>query len=491
MNESGFGSADYQLGDWSGIKYNAFNDTNERIFALNGIERLKILPTPQDAPTTGDEVEWGIDAPTTAAVNTTGTGSGLTGAYNAKYTYCIKSGTTVITESNPSAASTSAVSLTNGSLKMTYTAPPAGFGVTHVRMYRTLAGGEVYYHDQDVAVATGSIDSHTSDSDLGAEVETDHNRPPLGSLVIGPMYNGICFIAKDNLLYWCKSKQPEYWPESNYIEVGPRQFPILCLISFDGQLYVLTKSQIWWIQGVTSSSFIPVPIESMCGAPNRFGAIGVKGRGIYHLGPDGLYLYFGGRDKKISTAYEPIFPDAGDSSGTDTNDVPAISADTDSQWLIQYQNKLYFHYGNGNMLVLNLDTERSYYYSYPERLYAPCVDKTNNFFLVCSNSRYILKIEDPTSTDDSGTAISWEIQSKDYTLQTRAHFPRWVKYDIDVSDATSVTGSLILDDVVHQTHSLTTSRSTERRLVKTGNGNRAALRVSGSAQVEIYAIEAE
>lgn len=477
--------------DWSGIKYNAYNDLNQRIFSLNGVDRKKILPTPQTAPTTGTVEEWGIDAPTIAAVNAVGTGTGLTGTYNAKYTYCIKSGTTVITESNPSEASTSTVTLSNQSLKLTYAAPASAYGVTHVRMYRTVNGGEIYYHDQDVAVATGSIDSTTTDANLGTEVEVDNNRPPLGTLVIGPMYNGICFIALGNLLYWCKSKQPEYWPETNFIEVGPKQFPILCLLSLDGQLYALTKSQIWWIQGTTSSSFTPVPIESLCGAPNRYGAVGVKGRGIYHLGPDGLYLYFGGRDKKISTAYEPIFPDAGDENGEDTNGVSAIQSKTTTQWLIQFQNKLYFHYGTGNVLVFNLDTERSYYSSYPLQLTAPCIDKTNDIFLVGASSKKVLKFEDPNATDDDGTAISWEIQSKDFTLQTRAHFPRYVKYDIDVSNASSVVGSVILDDAVFHSHSITESRKTNRRLVKTGNGERMALRVTGTGQTVIYAIEAE
>ena len=32
--------------------------------------------------------------------------------------------------------------------------------------------------------------------------------------------------------------------------------------------------------------------------------------------------------------------------------------------------------------------------------------------------------EDQTATDDNGTAITWEIRTKDFTLQTRKHFPR-------------------------------------------------------------------
>jgi hypothetical protein len=305
------------------------------------------------------------------------------------------------------------------------------------------------------------------------------------------MYNGICFIALSNLLYWCKSKQPEYWPANNFIEIGPKQFPITSMVIFDGQLYLTNQHQIWWIQGTTSGAFIATPLESLCGAPHKFGAVAIKGRGIYHIGPDGIYLYYGGRDKKISQAFESVFQDSGTVDGTATNGMDAVPADTDSHWLIQYQNKVYFHYGAGNVIVFDLDNEKTTYYDYGARLYAPCVDNENGRLLVCDSTYQILQLEDPSVTTDDGAAISWETQSKDYTLQTRAHFPRWVKYDVTVDDATSVEGKVILDDVVHHTHALTDSRSTRRRLVNTGNGNRMAIRISGSGPATIYAVESE
>ncbi|NIP56397.1 MAG: hypothetical protein GWN00_30425, partial [Aliifodinibius sp.] len=93
---------------------------------------------------------------------------------------------------------------------------------------------------------------------------------------------------------------------------------------------------------------------------------------------------------------------------------------------------------------------------------------------------YVWEIEDKDATDDDGTAISWEIQSKDFTLQTRRHFPRWVKYDVDASSATSATGELILDDSTVQEHSLTGDRTTKRRLVTSSNGRRCSHKISGS-----------
>jgi len=468
---------------WSAIKYNAFNDTIQRIFALNGTDRKKINGTTVE--------EWGIDPPTVVPTLAVGAGTGLTGDFNIKYTYAVKSGSTVITESNPSDAASSAQTLSNEDLKVTWTASTDS-QVTHVRLYRTLSGGLIYFHDQDIAVGTVTIDTSTTDANLGGEVDTDHNRPPLGSVVIGPLYNGLCFIIQDNLLYWCKDKQPEYWPTNNFIEVGPPQFPGKTAISLDGQLYVLTRNILWFIQGTTSGAFKPIPFESLAGSLNIFAAIGVKGRGIYHLGQDGIYLFSGGVDRKVSEkGFEPIFPDTAGDSGTTTNGVALVPADNTTLWLRQYQNSIYFHWGEGNILATNLESNKTRYLKYDLRLSAPTVDVTNALFFVGDSGSHIRQIEDPSVTTDIGNGIDWEVQSKDFTLQTRSHFPRWAKYDVDIGTATNLKGEIILDDVIHQAHTLTVSRKTKQRLIKEGNGERAAIRISGTGPATVYMAEME
>jgi len=84
------------------------------------------------------------------------------------------------------------------------------------------------------------------------------------------------------------------------------------------------------------------------------------------------------------------------------------------------------------------------------------------------------------------------VQSKDYTLQTRRHFPRYVKYDVDASDADcSATGTLMLDGSAHQTHTITGDRVVTKRLIATGNGRRASIKLSGTGPVSIFATEVE
>ena len=143
---------------WSAMQYNAYNDPTKNIFALNGTDRKRIEG--------GAVYEWGIAAPTVAPTLGTGAGAdvsdGLTGLYNAKYTYVRKLGGIIINESNPSPAADNAIALFGQSLVVDVTAPTDP-QVTHVRMYRTLAGGSTYYLDLEAAVPTGFAYGYTWD----------------------------------------------------------------------------------------------------------------------------------------------------------------------------------------------------------------------------------------------------------------------------------------------------------------------------------------
>ena len=130
---------------WSAIQYNPFNDPTPNIFALNGTDRKRI----ED----GEVLEWGIEAPTIAPTLTVGTGKGLTGEYNAKYTYVRKVGTVVVAESDPSPAASATIILSDQSLSAAIT-QPSDLQVTHIRLYRTQNGGETYLFDSEIPALT-------------------------------------------------------------------------------------------------------------------------------------------------------------------------------------------------------------------------------------------------------------------------------------------------------------------------------------------------
>ena len=126
---------------WAAIKYNAFNDTTDNIFALNGTDRKRIESS--------SVKEWGIAAPTVAPTLFNGQGVGLTGLYNVKYTYIRKVGSVIVAESNPSPSADEYEDVNDQSLAVDITSS-ADTQVTHVRLYRTLKDGITYYADQTI-----------------------------------------------------------------------------------------------------------------------------------------------------------------------------------------------------------------------------------------------------------------------------------------------------------------------------------------------------
>lgn len=458
-------------GDWSAVTYNQFNDTAEMVFACNGTERKRIA--------NATVYEWGIDAPTVAATLGAGASTGLSGTYKVRYTYVRKSGSTLVSESNPSPES-AGQALSNQSLSVTVTAS-SDAQVTHIRVYRTLSNGGEYYVDQDIDAPGTVLDTNTADTSLGTEVVTTHDRPPAGTIVLGPLFNGLLFMAKDNILYWCAAKQPEYWPSDNFVEVSAPAFPIRALAEVDGQVYALTDDEIYFVQGTTSGAFNPIALKAMTGTHNRFGALSVKGHGLYHVGYDGIYLLRGGVDQKATqTNFEPVF------RGEATAGMQAVPADS-TRWLAQYENRIYFHYGNGNAIVWNLDNQRPSYYKWDQSLTAPAMDELNKRLLCGTAGRQIRVLEDRAVTTDAGTSIAWETQSKDFMLQTRRHFPRWVKYDVEGT----ATATVYLDDEAHQTHALTDDRNTNRRLIGTGNARRCSIKIAGTGTATVRMFELE
>ena len=531
---------------WSAISYNAYNDTTKQVYAVNGTDLKRIE---------GSTVyTFGLAAPTdTPNASAQGAGVGtLTGTYSAKVTYCGLVGSVIVRESNPSTVSNDVTLATASALLVTFDRPNQA-DITHVQVYHTLTNGLAWYADStipipyqatapdyiytqswedtdayisgtglgftstdassreytftwelDYSVTTSMIYgisqwlwepvlycSATTDANLGNEVAINHDAPPAGTYIAGPAFDGTCFMIVGNLLYYCLAKQPEYWPAAYYIEVSTIEYPGQCIVFHNGQPYFITKNEIYYIQGTGIGTFFPLPMKAKTGAQNSQAAVSVRGHGIFHVGYDGIYLY-SGEDKKISQAnLDPIF------HGETVKGIPAVS-DISNAWLYYDNGYLYFGYTSSgdtypaNVIRMSLDAGHISYFNYNDaELSTITRDQLNNRLLVGDYTGFIKQIEVDTDTTDDGTDISWEVQSKDFYLQTRAHFPRYIKYDVDASSAASATGTYLLDDVAIQTHTLSSARNTNRRLIATGNGRRAAIKISGTGIISIYSAEAE
>jgi hypothetical protein len=142
---------------WSSVQYSAFNDLTLQVYAMNGTNRKRIE---------GSTVyEWGIAAPTEPPILAVGAGVGLTGEYNAVYTYARKVGSALVAESNPSPPSANTAVLNNQSLSVDVT-QPSDSQVTHIRVYRTQANLEIYYLEREIAIGNGYTYGYTYDWEL-------------------------------------------------------------------------------------------------------------------------------------------------------------------------------------------------------------------------------------------------------------------------------------------------------------------------------------
>ena len=526
---------------WSAVKYNAYNVTTQAIFALNGTDRKRIEGS--------SAYEWGIAAPSAAPAvtgqiggyaythaweKTEGHASGnsirigtlrntsyqciydweqddsvvadsetyrnmwyferassysITDRIGVKYTYLRKSGSTIECESNPSPA---AYIEADTGVYVTWVAG-SDSQVTHVRLYRTLAGGATFYYSDEYAVGDLSGACTKADGALGAEVATDHDRPPLGLAVIGPDFGGYLFIAINNLLYFCKPNQPEYWPALYYIEVSPPQDPIKGLALIDGQVYCSTRSDIYLIQGTGYQSFFPLRQAAKTGCLGIDGILGLKGQGLLHVASDGMWGFNGVNDDNLTNSnFRPIF------QGTARGSIPAAtSSNMGNCWLLQHKGKLYFAWPDStatyptDILVTDLGTRRPVHYEYGKAYSAACVDETNDRILAGDSDGYVWIIEDSSIATDGGTAITFDWESMEASDQLRRYFPRYAKYDVEVGASATCTGHIILDDATKQSHALSGSRATRKRHVTHCNGARLRSRITGTGAVDVYAVEVE
>jgi hypothetical protein len=413
------------------------------------------------------------------------------------YTYLRKSGTTIICESNPS--DPTIVDQINNGIWVGVT-QPTDPQVTHMRIYRTQEGErDLYYYAGEIAVGVASITLKPGDEGLGDEVEEDHDRLPDDVVaVLGPDYNGYLFALTGNSVYFSKPKQPEYWPSTYFVEVASPDDELVGGCLYEGKVYVFTRDKAYEISGTGYQSFFPLPIAQSVGALDQDGIMPVKGMGIFHTHNDGVWLLSTVNDQKWSkerfdSIFNPLI--------TTSSNIPEIDPDeVDNCLMVYWKGKVYFGYPESgstyadHFLIITPTTGQVEHYDYGVGFTALVGDSENDRLLAADTSGYLWELEDTGVTTDGGTAISWQIQSKDYSDQLRRYFPRAAKWDVDLGTAGTGNGLILLDGATAQTHAFvvtTTDRIVKKRLITGQNGRRVALRVSGTGPVDIYHAEVE
>lgn len=409
----------------------------------------------------GTVYQWGIVAPTSAPTCAAGGGTGLTGDYQFKYTYVRKSGGSLIHESNPSDTSAT-FTASDDDITVTFSST-SDSQVTHVRVYRTLAGQTAdFYYDGEAAIGDGTYTTSVSDSALGALIETDNDTPPSSIQgIAGPGAYNRLFVISGNKVYYSKGNRPESFPSTYYSEFGTTYFPGKAVVDWGGLIYIFTQEGVYYLQGSTPTTFFPIRTMASEGLFSKHG-IATTERGIYYHGSDGLYVFTGQSEQKItSSKVDPIF------RGDTVSDVNPINQDNlDNCWLEYFNNKIFFGYpDSGNtypnkVLVLDLDEGKYSIYDYGITIRSVYRDKLNKRLLAGDSDGNIWRLE--YGDGDGGSSFTFKVRSRELT-QLEHISPIFARYDIYNAGGNTIYARLIEEGTTIAERSFTDSDAHKRR----------------------------
>lgn len=468
-------------GSVSMVEYKSLNETFSRVFVASENQMRRV--------TRGDAFPWGIAPPDTAPFTAVGSATGLTGDYRAVYTYARRQYGQLIHESNPSPAPT-AVTLANESLAVTVLRSDDD-QVTHIRIYRTTAGGSTYLFDRQVANVFDIIQLNQADSFLGVAVDEENDQPPVGSLAI--VHNDRVWIANNTTnpsrLHYSRKFLAESFPAANFIDVSSFNDPITALASLHGQLMVFTRDrkyriieQVAGVQaiggteipfiGSTSDGYLAVEGASRRGTEAPDTVVSSE-FGIIFVAIDGVFITnVNGQDQFISTAIQPIF------NARDVNEINRIDFTKFPTMIGEfYKRRYYWAYASNDttsqrpdtMLIYSFETQAWYQYSYDE------IRNLSSLYYSAENDRLHLGdidgtvyfIEEPNVSQDvdkDGTAadptMTIELSSREGGDRFVRKLFMYFRVDAFVPSGESLTAEFVVDDLVKRTATITGNRTT-------------------------------
>ena len=455
---------------------------------------------------------WGIEAPTATPTAEVGSGGQLTGEYKVVYTYVRKSagvttvdtgletsieekpvrsktgdrgksmnrsgpggesgehsrgrvvgsavlGGSILHESNPSPES-AAVTLTADGLTISNLVASSDPQVTHKRIYRTLAGGVSFFFDQEVENDVLSATSTKADTALGSEVAIDQDvPPPCGWVTIHQDSALLCRDpANPHYLWYSKRYRPEAVPTDFFVEVGLPDDPLQCAVSNFGALGVFSERTKYRVIGNVTTGFYPVESPDRRGTPAPLTAIGTE-FGVPFVARDGVFVTnFASPDTPLADRILTLFygETRAEMEPINWSAVATMSA-------ASYKGRYYWAYASGanttpdRLAVYARETQRWYFYDHPMRsLFA---DETTEALLGGGVDGKVYQLE--SGTDDAGTAISLDVQTKDYYggSRTGRKLFRYLRVDAEMLTGT-LTAQVFLDGTaVTPTMSVTGTRT--------------------------------
>lgn len=256
-----------------------------------------------------------MSIPTPSSVPTVATGASgvLTGDYKYKVTFAQYSGATLISESGLSSASaTLTLSAQKGALSAIPTSTAGG--ATSRNLYRTTAGGSVYFPLATIADnSTTTYTDNTADASLGSTVASTDLGNPAGTTtgdyltLLTTWKNRLWAVSSGalDLVYYSGIDRFFAWSASNYLTLNPKisgTSGVTAFLARRDELGVAKQRGLWKIVGTGSDSYQVIQVINGVGviAPEsvvviRDVAYFLSEEGPYSWGADGLRELASGR----------------------------------------------------------------------------------------------------------------------------------------------------------------------------------------------------
>jgi hypothetical protein len=189
-------------------------------------------------------------------------------------------------ESGPSAASLPINVFASQSVAVSgRTTVPAGYVITHWRIYRAVSG--VYLFVKELPISQNSYTDDVLAEDLGEELPTLTWSPPpatLKGLINLPNGGMAGFVGRD--VYFCDPYHPHAWPPNYSLSFD---YPVVGLGRMDTTLAVLTTGTPYFVQGSHPDSMVSVKTDLQQACVSKRSIVSTNGFVIY-ASPDGLVM---------------------------------------------------------------------------------------------------------------------------------------------------------------------------------------------------------
>lgn len=400
-------------------------------------------------------------------------GHKLTGKYQFRWIYVVKSGAQVLAKSNPydpfkAGVTPNEIDVSRRAINLSGMTASADAQVTHKWIFRGFANNpSAFYFDGEVANATTTYTSSKSDSELGELLVFDNDTPTAMSDLAGPHFDrvwGIDAAVPDRVVF-SKAKEPDSFPPTFYLIVSSPADPVKKLTLFEGVLYALTVGAIYGVQGTDEASFVAYKTRAERGTV-ALRSVAVGPSGLYYLAKDGIYLFDGLNSTLLTASIDPVF------YGTSMLGIDAFNmAQAAKAQGAYFDGKYFLSYPHGanttNTRLLVYDEQTRQFYSWDfSGASALHVEKVNNYLVVGAADGFAYFAENGLKNlvgDAPNATATIQISFRDPQGHGGLKVAKDFYADIDAPSAVTVTP---IADGTAKT-AFTVAATTDRKLTRT------------------------